>query len=140
METQRRINGVIFSDLGRASSFMALEWVQRALLKSLGFAPYPATLNLRPAAQKDASAWERVQREMKGIELPPVNGGFCRAQLFLVQIMMAAQTGSRTVRGAILLPEVTDYPKDKIEVVAPVRLKDSLGVRDGDELMLEFVH
>jgi riboflavin kinase, archaea type len=40
----------------------------------------------------------------------------------------------------VLLPEVTDYPKDKIEIVAPLRLKDALGVRDGDRLTLEFLH
>jgi riboflavin kinase len=42
--------------------------------------------------------------------------------------------------GAVLLPEVEDYPRDKIEVVAPVRLKEALGVKDGDPLILEFVN
>jgi CTP-dependent riboflavin kinase len=40
----------------------------------------------------------------------------------------------------VLLPEVPNYPKDKIEVVAPMRLKDQWGVRDGDQLTLEFVN
>jgi CTP-dependent riboflavin kinase len=35
---------------------------------------------------------------------------------------------------------VTGYPKDKIEIVAAVRLKDELGVEDGDQLILEFVN
>ena len=42
--------------------------------------------------------------------------------------------------GAVLFPEVKDYPKDKIEIVAPMRLKDHLGVRDGDALTLEFLN
>jgi CTP-dependent riboflavin kinase len=45
-----------------------------------------------------------------------------------------------TVKGAVLVPDVSDYPKDKIEIVAPVRLKDAYGVQDGDALTLEFVH
>ncbi|MGH7926494.1 MAG: DUF120 domain-containing protein [Candidatus Binatia bacterium] len=40
----------------------------------------------------------------------------------------------------MLLPEVQDYPKDKIEIVAPIRLKDAFGVKDGDRLTLEFLH
>jgi CTP-dependent riboflavin kinase len=35
---------------------------------------------------------------------------------------------------------VKDYPKDKIEIVAPVRLKDHLDVHDGDALTLEFLN
>lgn len=39
-----------------------------------------------------------------------------------------------------MLPEVAGYPKDKIEIVAPVRLKSALTVSDGDPLILEFVN
>jgi CTP-dependent riboflavin kinase len=35
---------------------------------------------------------------------------------------------------------VSGYPNDKIEIVAPVRLKDAFGVKDGDSLTLEFFH
>ena len=31
-----------------------------------------------------------------------------------------------------------DYPQDKIEIVAPMRLKDHFRVQDGDQLTLEF--
>ncbi len=135
----RRLTGIIFSDLGQASSFMALEWVRQALQKSLGFSPYPATLNLRPRAEEDASTWEMIQAELKGVALPSANSSFCRAQLFFVEITTQDGAGSLPVRGAVLLPEVPGYPKDKIEVVAPVRLKDHFGARDGDQLTLEFV-
>ena len=39
-----------------------------------------------------------------------------------------------------MLPEVTGYPEDKIEIVAAVRLKDKLDLKDGDQLTLEFVN
>ena len=134
------MSGVIFSDLGRASSFMALAWVQQALQAALGFAPYPATLNLRPMAEEDASIWQRVQREMKGVEFPPSESAFCSAQLFRVRIARAIPAAMDAVAGAVLVPHVADYPKDKIEVVAAVRLKDIFSVNDGDQLILEFVN
>lgn len=140
MNGQRKFEGIIFSDLGAAAEFMALDWVQQALKQSLGFSPFPATLNLRPKTHEDAMAWERVQKELKGVELFPPSSGFCTAQIFFVEISRAAMTDGATVKGAVLLPEVANYPKDKIEVVAPVRLKDHFGVGDGDQLTVEFLN
>ena len=137
MEAARRFNGVIFSDLGEASSFMVLDWVQEALQKSLGFSPFPATLNLRPKAREDAQVWETVQNESGGLSLPPVNGRFCSARLYQVHIHRP-EDSSDIVNGAVLLPDVKDYPKDKIEIIAPMRLKEAFGVEDGDQLTLEF--
>ena len=128
----RRITGVVFSDLGQASSFMALEWVQKALREGLGFAPYPATLNLRLESGEDIAAWREVKRAAPGIRIVPADPSFCRARCFLVEI-------EGKLKGAVLLPEVQGYPADKIEVVAPVRLKDELGVRDGEKITLEFM-
>jgi CTP-dependent riboflavin kinase len=39
-----------------------------------------------------------------------------------------------------LLPSVADYPKDKIEIIAPVQLKSVLGLKDGDQLTVEFLN
>jgi CTP-dependent riboflavin kinase len=94
---------------------------------------------LRPKADPDVGAWEALQRELNRIELTPAESGFCAARLFLVEISRPG-VGVPPVRGAVLLPEVPNYPKDKIEVVAPMRLKDQWGVRDGDQLTLEFVN
>ena len=132
----RRIHGVIFSDLGQASRFMALDWVQEALRENLGFAPYPATLNVRPSTPQDARLWEEIQRDIAAVPLAPLEDGFCSAGLYLVRIKRSGTDES--VRGAVLLPAVSDYPKDKIEIVTRVRIKDAFSVKDGDCLVLEF--
>jgi CTP-dependent riboflavin kinase len=133
-----RMTGVIFSDLGLASSFMALDWVQLALKQSLGFTPFPATLNVRPKAAADAETWRRMRIEAPGLQLASPKGGFCNARLYPIRISTERDSARENVEGAILLPEVKDYPSDKIEIVAAVRLKDHLGVQDGDALTLEF--
>lgn len=131
-----RMTGVIFSDLGLASSFMSLDWVQRALKQCLGFVPFPATLNIRPKAGEDAETWRRVKSASAGLPLESPQGGFCSARLYPVEV--SGDAGETKVTAAILVPEVKDYPGDKIEIVAPLRLKDHLGVRDGDAITLEF--
>lgn len=140
MAARRRMTGVIFSDLGQASAFMALDWVREALRNSLGFSPYPATLNLRPKAKEDAQVWEKAQEELQGVEIPRSSAGFCRARLYRIEIHGPADRPRDTIKGAVLLPDVSGYPKDKIEIVAPVRLKDAFGVQDGDAVTLEFIH
>ncbi|MGH7855349.1 MAG: DUF120 domain-containing protein [Candidatus Binatia bacterium] len=136
----KRMTGVIFSDLGLASSLMSLDWVRLALEQSLGFAPFPATLNVRPKAAEDAEAWRRMQAESAGVALASAEGGFCSARLYPIEVFGKAGASEKKIAGAILVPEVKDYPSDKIEIVAPVRLKDHLGVRDGDAITLEFVN
>ncbi len=111
---------------------MSLEWVQKTLREKLGFSPYPATLNLHLESEKEISLWREIQKETKGMEIPPPDSPFCHARVFPVKI-------GEKLQGAVLLPEVKDYPGDKVEVIAPVRLKDALQVQDGDRLTLEFV-
>jgi riboflavin kinase len=135
----RRITGIIFSDLGRAASFMGLDWVQEGVQQCLGFAPFPATLNVRPKAPHDAQVWGAVRSEAKGILLPVEKGGFCDARLYPIEIQSSADAAGDKIKGAILLPDVTHYPSDKIEIIAPVRLKEAFGVQDGDQLTLELV-
>ncbi|MCZ6625551.1 MAG: CTP-dependent riboflavin kinase [Deltaproteobacteria bacterium] len=128
----KRITGVIFSDLGQGASFMSLDWVQKALRERLGFFPYPATLNLRLESEREMDVWREAQRRVTGIDIASPDSSFCQARCYLVDI-------ERKHRGAVLLPAVEGYPADKIEVIAPVRLKDELHVRDGDRITLEFV-
>lgn len=119
---------------------MALDWVQEALKESLGFTAFPATLNARPKSQEDARIWDVVQKTLSGIPLLPAEGEFCSARLYRVEVEGPANLEKGKLSGAVLLPSVTGYPKDKIEIVAPVRLKSALGVNDGDQLTLEFIN
>lgn len=132
------MTGIIFSDLGQAASFMALDWVQSALRQCLGFSPFPATLNVRPKAAEDAQLWRRMRDESPGVPLAPASGGFCSARLYPIGILGQGNHSQDKIAGAILFPQVDNYPNDKIEIVAPLRLKEHLGVRDGDQLTWEF--
>jgi riboflavin kinase len=138
MLAMERMTGIIFSDLGQASSFMALDWVQDLLMQRLGYHPFPATLNVRPKAAEDARTWQRVQSELAGTPLTAASDGHCGAKLFRVEIH--APGSAAKIGGAVLLPEVEGYPNGKIEIVAPVRLKDHLSVGDGDQLVVEFIN
>ena len=129
---------MVCSGLGEGAAFMSLDWVRQVLSERLGFTPYPATLNLLLESDEEIGSWEEIQSETKGILIPPPDRAFCHARCWRVQVAGSGTNGGTKIEGAILLPQVPNYPSDKIEVVAPVHIKDSLGVRDRDSLTLEF--
>lgn len=128
------IAGMVFSDRGEGARFVALEWVRCALRERLGFEAYPGTLNLRLDTEQARETWRCFLAREPGLALP-ARPGFCRARLFPARVVAA----SGAVGGAVLLPEVEGYPEAKIEVVAPLRLKQHLGLQDGDRVTLELL-
>jgi riboflavin kinase len=65
-----------------------------------------------------------------GIAIDPP-AGFCAAKCFAVVI-------DGCVEGAAILPEVDAYPEDKLEIVAPVAVRQALHLRDGDPVRLQL--
>lgn len=116
---------------------MSLGWVQKILRERLGFTPYPATLNLRLDSEAEVSRWREIRCRRAGIRILPPDPTFCAARCWRARVTKAGE--GREMGGAVLLPLVEDYPDDKVEFVAPERVKDSLGARDGDRLTLEFL-
>ncbi len=139
MATSKKITGVVFTDLGQGASFMGLEWVQRVIRERVGFTPYPGTLNLSLESPEEMELWKDLKMSMKGVDVPPAEASFCHARCFLARIEgpSGGQKDSKTV--AVLVPEVDNYPPDKLEVIAPFHVKDTLEIKDGDQLTLEFI-
>ena len=132
------MKGVVFSDLGRAGAFLCVDWVRQAIRESVGFDPYPGTLNMRPRGDDDLSRWQRLRREGGRIVLPSPDAGFCDAFLFTGFLEGWEPAAGPRERIAVVVPEVSDYPADKLEVIAAVSFKQARSVRDGDELTAVF--
>ncbi len=132
-----QVTGVVFSDLGRAGAFLDIGWVRDAIRERVGFEPYPGTLNVR-ARGADVNRWEEVRRHGVKILLPSPDPGFCNAFLFTGSLGGGDSGPGARERVAVVVPEVKEYPADKLEIIAPVSLKQTRSVRDGDELTVVF--
>ncbi len=122
--------GAVCSGAGEGANFTQLEWVRREFLARLGFEPYPGTFNLR----LHGTEWEaarRVLAQEPGISINPVPG-FCAAKCFHVVV-------AGRVTGAVVFPEVPGYPPEKFEVISAVPVRQTLGVKDGDEVTVSVV-
>ena len=130
-----RVKGVVFSDLGRAQAFLGIDWVRNAIRDRVGFEPYPGTLNIR-ADGADLARWGQVREQGGKIILPSPDAAFCNAFLF-PGFARGWRSGARE-RVAVVVPEVNEYPADKLELIAAVSFKQAHSVRDGDELTVVF--
>ncbi len=131
LRTHWELSGKVVDGTGKAAYFTQLDWVQEQCYTKLGFRPYPGTLNLE-VAEKSLPVVEVLRRE-EGICLVPPDPEYCAARVLPILV--------GTVTGALIVPEasVNIHGRKIIEVLAPVRLKDALGVHEGEWITLDII-
>ncbi len=117
--------GIVFEGQGTGSQFVSIPWAKEQFREKLGFDPYIGTLNIR-LAEEETKGLEKALEEFEGIRIVPVKG-FFPARCFNALIM-------NKVKGAIVVPDMPNYPRDVLEIVAPIHLRSFLSLRNGDEV------
>ncbi|MFB6209314.1 MAG: DUF120 domain-containing protein [Candidatus Nanohaloarchaea archaeon] len=121
-------SGEVVSGEGSASEFLSLEPYARFIERKLGFRPFPGTLNLEVKPEefrefrRNSSDWKMESKEYKGRKL----GGI---EVFPV--------GVQQTQAGILEAEKSRYSDSIIEVVAEQKLRDELGLSDGDTVEIK---
>jgi riboflavin kinase len=121
------LQGNLHSGQGGGAEFLSLLWVQKQIIEKLGFKPFLGTLNLH-LTQKSSEAKKGLIETGRAIMIVPVKG-FCCGSCYKARIM-------NKIDGAIIIPQVPIYPEDLLEVIAPVSLRKTLKLREGDEVRL----
>ncbi|GAB6174010.1 hypothetical protein JCM15765_34880 [Paradesulfitobacterium aromaticivorans] len=122
------LHGIVQSGLNQAIFFTQLDWVKEQCAGFAGFTPIPGTLNVRVAGSS-AHQWQTLVRSGQLILNPPVPD-FCPALLLPGQVC--------GVEAAAVIPLISDYPADLIEILAPVKLREHLALKDGDAVEISF--
>ncbi|HEY3316694.1 MAG TPA: DUF120 domain-containing protein [Bacillota bacterium] len=123
-----RFAGTVASGAHEAGGFVALPWFRDWLKSRFGFDPFSGTLNLRDVSP-DGLAETLLRR---GTALVPPSDQFCLSMVLPVKLDRAPEEPAAIVR-----PLVAAYPAGAAEIVAPVRLRERLGLADGDELAFQ---
>ena len=123
-----QLNGSVFSGRGEGAIFITLPWVSAQIEEKLGFTPFPGTLNVKLTA--DSVKTKEIFENSAGIQIHP-DPGYCHAKLFRARL--------EGLDCAVVLPGVSDYPEDVIEVVAPETLRKRFGLVDGSEVKVEVI-
>lgn len=126
------VRAIVVSGRQEAAGFVSVPWVRQQLRELLGHDPYPGTLNVRVDDPASQASWRRrASTGDGGVTMPAGEAGFCDSTYFPVLLNADTQC-------AVVLPHVPDYPTDVVEMVAPENLRDQLGLRDGDEVSIQW--
>jgi riboflavin kinase len=120
-----KFSGTVFSGGGAGKKFLDLPWVKQQIEKKLGFAPYPGTLNVM--LSEESAKRRKLLEKAHSTKICPANG-YCNGALFKAFI--------GTLECTIVIPEVADYPKDVLEIIASVNLRETLQLEDGSEVKI----
>jgi len=113
-----------------AGDFTQVPWVEKQFQAKLDLEVYPGTLNLE-IEDDDLQAFKTLKAS-EGVEITPEASAFCTAKCF--PVLIAGQ-----IRGAVVFPLVPDYPKNKMELIAPVHVRETLRLDAGDVVEVEVL-
>jgi riboflavin kinase len=124
-ESPRPLRGKVASGMGKGQYYLSREGYRRQFIAYLGFSPYPGTLNVKLQEPFDPSRQQAIK--IHGFEDEGRAFGECRCYRIRIN----------GIGAAIVQPERSNYPADLVEIIAPVNLRESLHLQDGDEVELE---
>ncbi len=117
------LSGRVFSSRGEGKKFLEMSWVKQQIKQKLGFTPYPGTLNVR--LSEESVKHKKLLEKANSTKIHPADG-------YYSGILIKASMG--TLECAIVVPEVASYPKEILEIIAPVNLREALQLKDGDKV------
>lgn len=125
------IKGELLSGMGEGQYYITRTGYTTQFEEKLGFHPYPGTLNLLLEREHDL-----IVREMlDNCPYIKINGFIDEGRTF--GAVKCYPVSIDSIPGAILSPLRTHHPKNIIEIIAPVYLREELDLRDGDEIAVK---
>ncbi len=124
------LSGKVITGLGEGQYYISLDGYRKQFHEKLGFDPYPGTLNIKLDAVSIETR-KRVSSDIRISGFTDRNRTFGSGSCFNVAIS--------DLIGAVIVPERTHYPEDIIEIIAPVKLRDYLNVKDGSIVQVEVI-
>ena len=124
------IRGTVTDGLGRGQEFIQLEGYASQFRDQLGYEPYAGTLNV--TIVDDAPTHSHLQA-LSGIGIDSWSDDektYGTATCHPARI--ETENGDAYEPVHVLVPERTDHDNDQLELVGPVRFRDTLGLSDGD--------
>jgi riboflavin kinase len=119
--------GEVFTGLGEGGYYISLPGYAKQFRETLGFAPFPGTLNLRLSDPVMAEQRRRL-RQLPGLEVRGFEDG--KRSYGPVKCFRARVAGRYP--GAVLAIERTHHDSTVLEVISPMNLRKILGLKDGD--------
>lgn len=124
--------GVVVEGMGKGRHFVTMSGYSRQFEEKLGYEPFPGTLNveLSPGSVRTRGHLEEIDPiRIEGWQ----DGDTSYGPVYCYPAKL--ETEERTYRPVhLIVPERTDHKEDKIELVAPDELRETLEIDSGNEV------
>jgi len=126
--------GTVVSGMGEGAYYMSLEGYRKQFKDKLGFEPYPGTLNVKLIDQ----IFMNARREIGRYPSVFINGFSDNLRTYgWVKCYKANINKGAVNNAAALVLERTHYDDSMLEIIAPICLKEAIGVQNGDRISIK---
>ena len=129
------LEGTVFTGLGEGAYYITKEHYRKQFLEKLGFTPYPGTLNLKLSSDYDIKA----RAELEAYPAITVEGFKSEDRTFGVVKCYPVLIDNK-IKGALITAMRTHYDISVLEIIAPVCLRKSLNLKDGQKVKVEVLN
>ena len=127
--------GTIVSGMGEGAYYMSLDGYKKQFKEKLGYEPYPGTLNVKLVDRISMNS----RREINRYPSIFINGFSDKSRTYgWAKCYKADINGGVLNDAAVLVLERTHYDDTMLEVIAPVSLKETMGIKNGDEISVRI--
>ena len=122
--------GRLATGIGQGEHFTRLDWARAQFIGRLSIDPYPGTFNVIVDDPNSIPVWVRIKRT-PGIRIDNPGDGphDCDARCYPVTV-------AGRIDGAIVVPEIDNYPSAQVEIIADISVRAALGIEDGDPVQI----
>ena len=126
--------GIVVSGMGEGAYYMALEGYRKQFKEKLGFEPYPGTLNVKLVDQ----VFMNARRDIGKYPSVFIDGFSDDTRTYgWVKCYKAEINKAAINNAAALVLERTHYDDSMLELIAPISLKESIGIQNGDKISVK---
>jgi riboflavin kinase len=126
--------GTVVSGMGEGAYYMSLEGYRKQFKDKLGFEPYPGTLNVKLIDQ----IFMNARREIGRYPSVFINGFSDNLRTYgWVKCYKANINKGAVNNAAALVLERTHYDDSMLEIIAPICLKEAIGLQNGDRISIK---
>lgn len=127
--------GRVVSGMGEGAYYMCLDGYKRQFKEKLGYEPYPGTLNIKLMDQILVNSRREISRYPSIL----INGFSDNSRTYgWVKCYKANINEGIVNNAAVLVLERTHYDDSMLEVIAPMSLKEAMGIKNGDEITIKI--
>ncbi|WP_348612221.1 DUF120 domain-containing protein [Halobaculum rarum] len=126
------LTGTVTSGMGEGRHYIQLSGYHEQFIERLGYEPFPGTLNVSLSESA-----VRARAGLDAVEGVPIDGWEDEDRTFGPATCYAAEVvadGETFEPVHVIVPERTHHDEDQLELIAPAKLREKLGLDDGDEV------